>query len=176
MLGAPQTRLPELGGPEWRSGTNWTLGAGGDGAADCAVAPVWGSRVRPPRAPTASDSTPGTVGAANAMRPRKPDRKAAALCRELRKWWAALWTSARVEGVEPTNNISERALRPAVWWRKGSFGSDSAAGSRFAAGILTVAATCRQQGRSLLAFLVAAGQAVLQGTARPSLLTPDRGR
>ncbi len=67
-----------------------------------------------------------------------PDRKAAALCRELDKWWAALWTFARVEGVEPTNNVSERALRPAVLWRKGSFGSDSEGGSRFAERLLIV--------------------------------------
>jgi len=99
-----------------------------------------------------------------------PDRKAAALCRELTKWWPALWTFARVGGVEPTNNVSERALRPVVLWRKGSFGSDSEAGSRFAERVLTVAATCRQQRRSLLGFLVAAVEAALQGTARPSLL------
>jgi transposase len=61
-------------------------------------------------------------------------------------------------------------LRPAVLWRKGSFGSDSAAGSRFAECMLTVAATCRQQGRRLLDFLGAAGEAALQGTAPPSLL------
>jgi transposase len=104
-----------------------------------------------------------------------PDRKAAGLCRELTKWWAALWTFARVEGVEPTNNGAERALRPAVLWRKGSFGSDSAAGSRFAERLLTVAATCRQQGRSLLDFLVAAGEAALQGSAAPSLLPTRSG-
>src|SRR5215212_6286672 len=50
---------------------------------------------------------------------------------------------------------SERAMRPAVLWRKGSFRSDSEAGSRFAERLLTVAASCRQQGRPLLAFLVA---------------------
>jgi transposase len=99
-----------------------------------------------------------------------PDRKAAGLCRELTKWWAALWTFARVDGVEPTNNVAERALRPAVLWRTGSFGADSAAGSRFAERLLTVAATCRQQGRPLLAFLVGAGEAALHGTAPPSLL------
>ena len=99
-----------------------------------------------------------------------PDRKAAGLCRELSKWWPALWTFARVQGVEPTNNASERTLRPAVLWRKGSFGSDSEAGSRFAERLLTVVATCRQQGRPLLAFLVASGEAALQGTAPPSLL------
>jgi transposase len=52
------------------------------------------------------------------------DRKAAGLCRELEKWWPSLWTFARTEGMEPTNNVSERALRPAVLWRNGSFGSD----------------------------------------------------
>jgi transposase len=103
------------------------------------------------------------------------DRKVAGLCRGLRKWWPALWTFARVEGVEPTNNVSERALRPAVLWRKGSFGADSPAGSRFAERVLTVAATCRQQGRSLLDFLVAAGDAALQNTAAPSLLPTPPG-
>ena len=104
-----------------------------------------------------------------------PDRKAAGLSRELRKWWPALWTFARVEGVEPTNNMAERALRPAVLWRKGSFGSDSTAGSRFAERLLTVVATCRQQGRPLLDFLVAAGDAALQRMAAPSLLPAPRG-
>src|SRR4051794_5536807 len=99
-----------------------------------------------------------------------PDRKAAALCREMGKWWAALWTFARVDGVEPTNNVSERALRPAVLWRKGSFGSDSEAGSRFAERLLTVVATCRQQGLQLLDFLVDAGQAILRDSPPPSLL------
>ena len=80
-----------------------------------------------------------------------------------------------MEGVEPTNNVSERALRPAVLWRKGSFGCDSEAGSRFAERLLTVAATCRQQGRGLLDFLVAAGEAALQGTAAPSLLPVGQG-
>jgi transposase len=99
-----------------------------------------------------------------------PDRKAAGFCRELTKWWPALWTFARVEGVEPTNNVAERALRPAVLWRKGSFGAGSAAGSRFAERLLTVVVTCRQQGRGVLDFLMAAGVAALQGTTAPSLL------
>lgn len=106
---------------------------------------------------------------------KNPDWKAAGLCRELTKWWPALWTFARVEGVEPTNNVAERALRPAVLWRKGSFGSDSETGSRFAERLLTVVATCRQQGRRLLDFLVAAGEAALQGTAAPSLLPAGQG-
>jgi transposase len=104
-----------------------------------------------------------------------PDRKAAGLCRELTKWWAALWTFARVEGVEPTNDGAERALRPAVLWRKGSFGCGSTTGSRFAERLLTVVATCRQQGRPRLAFLVAAGEAALREGPPPSLLSaPQR--
>jgi transposase len=104
-----------------------------------------------------------------------PDRKAAGLCRELRKWWAALWTFTRMEGVEPTNNAAERALRPAVLWRKGSFGSDSEAGSRFAERLLTVVASCRQQGRPLLALLVAAVEAALRSSSLPSLLPAGQG-
>ena len=63
--------------------------------------------------------------------------------------------------MEPTNNVSERALRPAVLWRKGRFGPESEAGSRFAEWRLTVVASCRQQGRPLLGFLTAAGDAAL---------------
>jgi transposase len=103
------------------------------------------------------------------------DRKAAALCRALAKWWAALWTFARVDGVEPTNNGAEQALRPAVLWRKGCFGTDSEAGSRFVERLLTVGVTCRQQGLNLVEFLVAAGAAALQATAAPSLLPAGQG-
>jgi transposase len=77
--------------------------------------------------------------------------------------------------VEPTNNAAERALRPAVLWRKGSLGSDSEAGSRFAERLLTVVASCRQQGRPLLAFLVAAGEAAVRGSPPPSLLPAPQG-
>ena len=97
------------------------------------------------------------------------DRKAAGLCRALNTWWDALWTFTRVAGVEPTNNVSERALRPAVLWRKGSCGSDSPAGRRFAERALTVVAACRQRGRRLVGFLVAAGEAALRGSAAASL-------
>src|SRR5260370_637322 len=38
------------------------------------------------------------------------ERKAAGLCRELQKWWSALWTFACVGGVEATNNVPRRAI------------------------------------------------------------------
>jgi transposase len=95
-----------------------------------------------------------------------PDRKAAGLCRELDKWWTAPWTFARVEGVEPTNNVAERALRPAVLWRKDSFGSDSTTGSRFAEWLLTMVVSCRQEGQQVLPFLAAAAEPALRGSRR----------
>jgi len=39
----------------------------------------------------------------------------------------AMWLFITVEGVEPTNNAAERAIRPAVLWRR-SFGAQSQAG------------------------------------------------
>src|SRR5204862_2616426 len=79
----------------------------------------------------------------------------AGVCRELLAVEPALYTFAAVEGVEPTNNAAERALRHAVCWRKTSYGTDSAHGSRFVERVLTVVATCRQQGRGTLEYLMA---------------------
>jgi len=84
-----------------------------------------------------------------------------------RNW---LWTFLDVEGVEPTNNVSERALRPAVIWRKLSFGTQSAKGSRFVETILTVVETCHRQSRNSLEYLTAALQAHFAGQPAPSLL------
>ena len=68
--------------------------------------------------------------------------KTASTCRELLAREAAVWTFVRVEGLEPTNNASERSLRGAVLWRKVSFGTQSERGSRFVASILTVLMSC----------------------------------
>jgi len=95
---------------------------------------------------------------------------AGALCDNLLDSWPALWTFAHIDGVEPTNNAAERALRPAVLWRKGSFGTQSDDGSRFVERIMTVAASCKQQGRGLLDFLVAAISAARFGLPPPSLV------
>ena len=100
-----------------------------------------------------------------------PDPQAAGLCRSLLRLWPALWTFAEVAGVEPTNNAAERALRPAVLWRKGSFGTRSEAGARFAERLLTVSATCQQQGRSVFAYLTEVCAATQRGEPAPSLLS-----
>src|SRR2546422_3078139 len=56
--------------------------------------------------------------------------KTAGTCQDILKRREALWTFVQVEGVEPTNNTAERSIRPGVLWRKGSFGTQSAEGSR----------------------------------------------
>jgi transposase len=82
----------------------------------------------------------------------------------------ALWTFVRVEGVEPTNNAAERALRHAVQWRKTSYGTDSLGGSQVVESLLTVVTTCRQQGRKPLDYLTACCQAFHEDKMPPSLL------
>ena len=85
--------------------------------------------------------------------------KTEGVCREISKLYDALWTFVRVEGVEPTNNAAERAIRPGVLWRKESFGAQSAEGSRFVEALMTVVATLKQQHRHALASLTDACQA-----------------
>jgi transposase len=96
--------------------------------------------------------------------------KTAATCRELLAGEAHLWTFVRVEGVEPTNNHAERALRHGVIYRKLSGGTDSESGSRFVERMLSVVATCRQQGADVLDYLTRCYQARLEGRPAPSLL------
>lgn len=82
----------------------------------------------------------------------------------------ALFTFAFDTGVEPTNNLAERALRPFVLWRKVSYGSQSDRGCLFAARIMTVACSLRQQHRSIFHFLSEACHAALGTGTTPSLL------
>lgn len=102
--------------------------------------------------------------------------KTAATCRELEKVETALWTFVRREGVEPTNNGSERTLRHGVMWRKTSHGTDSRRGSHFVENILTVVASCRQQGRNVLDYLTACCEAACSGTSPPSLVPSAKAR
>jgi hypothetical protein len=67
-----------------------------------------------------------------------------------------LFTFLEHEGVEPTNNSAERALRTGVQWRKICFGNRSANGELATARLLTVAETCDLQRLNILAYLSAA--------------------
>lgn len=96
--------------------------------------------------------------------------KTAGVCRELLAIEASLWTFAWREGVEPTNNAAERAVRHAECWRKTSYGTDSERGSRFVERMLSVVASCRSQGRDVMGFLIQAIAAGPDHSGRPSIL------
>jgi len=74
------------------------------------------------------------------------------------------------EGVEPTNNISERTIRQAVQWRKISFGNRSDEGEIATARLLTAGATCSIQKRNLLDYLMDVIRCHRRGLVIPSLL------
>jgi transposase len=103
-------------------------------------------------------------------------RSAAAAQTVLGESFAGFITSDRCpaynceEGVEPTNNAAERAIRPAVIWRRTSFGSDSAAGSEFVSRLLTVISSLKAQERNILDFLAESVSAARSGQIPPSLL------
>jgi transposase len=96
--------------------------------------------------------------------------KTAGTGRDLLKRRQALWTFVRHVGVDPTNQAAERAIRPGVLWRKGSFGTQSPEGSPFVEAMMTVVATLTQPHRHVLDDLTAACEAALRGEAAPSLL------
>jgi transposase len=98
------------------------------------------------------------------------DARVRGFCKELVDHRERLWTFVEIAGVEPTNNGAEQALRHAVIWRKLSFGTQSASGSRFVQCLLTVIETCRRQGRNVFQWLVAAVQADLNGQTATSLM------
>ena len=81
------------------------------------------------------------------------DAKLAATCRDIVKQFGKLWTFQVVEGVEPTNNVSERELRGGVIARGLMLSTKSEAGRLLFTRLLSVSATCRKQGRNLLEFL-----------------------
>ena len=99
-----------------------------------------------------------------------PHVKMRHVCRRILRFVENLWTFAVMEGVEPTNNAAERAIRPAVLWRRKSFGTQSERGSRFVERILTVRATLRQQGRNVVAYVTEVCVCSLTGHPVPSLL------
>lgn len=92
------------------------------------------------------------------------------MCDELYKHRDWLWAFVDHEGIEPTNNAAERALRHAVIWRKLSFGTQSANGSRFVERMLTAIETCRLQNRSIFDYLTKAVRAHFANQQPPSLL------
>jgi transposase len=99
-----------------------------------------------------------------------PHPRTSKTCKKLLDHADALWTFVYIEGVEPTNNAAEQAVRHGVILRKISCGTHAGHGSRFIERILTVHATLRRQQRSALEFVRDACAARLHNRPSPSLL------
>lgn len=100
---------------------------------------------------------------------RARNKRCRGMARNLLKLWPALWTFAAHEGVQPTNNHAERALRGAVIYRKLSLGSQSEAGERRIERLLSASVTCRLQRRSLFAYMTELLAAHARGDPVPLL-------
>jgi transposase len=98
------------------------------------------------------------------------DSKVARFCANVAALGAALWTFVAEDGVEPTNNAAERALRRGVLWRQRSQGSQSEGGLRFVERMLTVVGTLRLQRRGVLPYLVEALKAHRANLPIPALI------
>jgi len=101
---------------------------------------------------------------------RSEERCVQNLAGKLYKRFDHLFTFIFHEGVEPTNNMAERGIRPAVQWRKICFGNRSDNGAVLTSRLLTVTRTCWLQKRNPLEFLVSAITAHRSGQAAPSLI------
>ena len=96
--------------------------------------------------------------------------KPAGMAKQMLRFEDALWTFVRIDGLEPTNNSAERAIRHAVLMRKSSFGTDSEAGSRYVECMLTVITSLRIQERNVLEFVTASMAAHRASKPGPSLV------
>jgi transposase len=94
-----------------------------------------------------------------------------AMCGDiLRHHLPSLFNFARHDGIEPTNNVAERALRFDVILRKLSFGSWSDSGCEYISRISTVRETCRLQNRSFYEYLNSLIRSIRHGMPLPTLV------
>lgn len=75
-----------------------------------------------------------------------------------------------MNGVAPKNNAAERALRKAVLWREGSFGTQSAGVSHLFKRILTVTQTCVQRNLHAARYIENAVRSLRSGLTSQSLM------
>lgn len=81
------------------------------------------------------------------------DDEAGTMARRLLGEMDALWLFLEEDGVEPTNNLGERALRFGVLWRKRSNGTQSDKGDRWVERMLSLKQTCRTRGLPVFPIL-----------------------
>jgi transposase len=85
----------------------------------------------------------------------EPDKTdAGQLARQILREIDNLWVFLEHQGVAPTNNCAERALRFGVLWRKRSLGTQSVKGNRSVERILSLKETCRLKSNATFPVLV----------------------
>ena len=98
------------------------------------------------------------------------DHKAARnLGKDLLRNWDKLWVFLKVEGVEPTNNAAERALRPLVILKRIFQRLPSPDGKRFFERLLSLGATARIRGVPYFDWLLKAIRAAKLNQTLPAL-------
>jgi len=95
---------------------------------------------------------------------------AARLAKRFRLHGNQYFTFITHPGIEPTNNVAERALRFCVIDRRITQGTRGVKGQQWCERFWTIQATCRQQGRSVCRFIQQTIHAAFQNTPPPSLL------
>ena len=102
---------------------------------------------------------------------RPPDRREArTLANRFRRHGSSYFTFLTAPGVEPTNNLTEQAIRHVVIDRRITQGTRGRVGQRWCERIWTLLATCAQQHRSAFDFLAETIAAHFHHQPRPSLL------
>lgn len=92
------------------------------------------------------------------------DNDAGKLSRQILREIDNLWVFLEHQGIEPTNNRAERALRFGVIWRKCSLGTQSEKGNRWVERILTLKETCRLRSERTFPILVDCIKSYFQST------------
>jgi transposase len=108
-----------------------------------------------------------TVGASAAT----IGNKTATFSLDLLDRFPTLWVFLYEEGVEPTNNLAERGLRPAVIFRKLSGGSQSEWGLYFIERLLTITCTIRQRAGNVFEYLAQSFEAHIRGSRAPPIFS-----
>lgn len=90
-------------------------------------------------------------------------------CERSLKDFPKFWTYLRVRGMEPTNNRTERDLRPLVVRRKICYGTGSDAGERYLERAYSVMQTLRRRGADFFSYLEMAVMTYRSGSSSPPL-------
>lgn len=98
-------------------------------------------------------------------------KRTSGTCKNILKFFESLFTFAKHEGIEPTNNHGERQIRKYVIYRKLSFGTQSKRGSRFIERIFSISATCKQQSKNTIEYIKQSIISFNSGLPPPVLLS-----